>query len=203
MKAFTKLLLLISIWMCFSVAHAQPTVGVVFDGPSVFTSDETKMQQLDEKLAELLPPDKCKLLPVKEMTEKSIAYRSANGMMRESEPDTEKPLSNIMLSSLGKPAGCDYVLLINMKRLGKNVGAAGSFSRFSDGKAMVVLTMTDIMVVNTSSGKYEYKKEYLSAGRDAVTRIMGMGGKPKEEKAMNDLFETFIKYLSIKPTAIP
>ena len=58
MKTFIKLLFLMSMWMCLSVVYAQPTVGVVFDGPSVFTGDEAKMQQLDEKLAELLPPDK-------------------------------------------------------------------------------------------------------------------------------------------------
>jgi len=107
-----------------------------------------------------------------------------------------------MLSTLGKQDGCDYILLMSMKRLGKKMGATGSYSGFTDSKSMVVLTLTDIQVVNTNSGKYEYKKEYLSAGRDAVTRVFGIGGKPKEDNAMNDLFKTFIKYLAIKPTAI-
>ena len=203
MKSLVKILLLMTLFLFGSVANAQPTVGVIFDAPSVFTNDEAKMQELDKKLAELLPTEKCQLIPAKVLTEKAIAYRTANNMMLESEPDTDKPLSNEMLSTLGKSDGCDYILLLNMKRLGKKVGATGSYTGFSDSKSLVVLTLTDIQVINTNSGKYEYKKEYLSAGRDAVTRIMGIGGKPKEEKAMNDLFETFIKYLRIKPTAIP
>ena len=202
-KSLFKVLLLVSFLVFANVGNAQPTVGVIFDGPTVFSNDEAKMPELDKKLAELLPAEKCMLLPSKVMTEKSIAYRTANNMMLESEPDMDKPLSNELLSSLGKTDGCDYVLLFTMKRLGKKAGATGSFTGFSDSKALVVLTLTDIQVVDTNSGKFEYKKEYLSAGRDAVTRIMGIGGKPKEEKAMNDLFETFIKYLSIKPTAIP
>ncbi|MBQ6743404.1 MAG: hypothetical protein IJR05_01440 [Acidaminococcaceae bacterium] len=203
MKSLFKILMIVSLLMIAGIGNAQPTVGVVFDGPTVFTNDETKMQELDKKLAELLPADKCKLLPAKVMTNKAVAYRSANNMMLENEPDADKPLTNNMLSALGKQDACDYVLLFDMKHLGKSDRATGSYTGFSDSKAIIVLTLTDIKVVNTNTGKYEYKKEYLSAGRDAVTRVMGIGGKPKEEKAMNDLFETFLKYLKIKPTAIP
>ncbi len=185
-----------------SAAYAQPTVGVILDGPSIITNDESKMQELDMKLLEFLPSEKCKLLPSNDMTNKTIFYRTANNMMMGNEPDMEKPLSNAVLSALGKQDGCDYVLVLRMKQVGKGVGN-NNYTKYSNTKDMVVMALTDIQIVNVKTEKFEYKKQVLSVGTDSVTKIIGIGGKPKEEKALKKLFEDFLKHLTIRPTAIP
>lgn len=202
MKRIIETLFMVAVLILGGVAYAQPLVGVILDGPTVITNDEKKMQELDKKLLELFPTEKCKLLTSNDITNKAIAYRTANNMMTGSEPDTDKPLSNATLSALGKQDGCDYILLFSMKQVGKGVGD-GNYSRFSNSKEMIVMALTDIQVVNVKTEKYEYKKQILSVGADSVTKVFGMGGNPKQEKAMKKLFEDFLKHLSIKPTAIP
>ena len=203
MKTLFKVLLIATLLLMGSVANAQVVVGVVFDGPTVFVNDETKMKQLDNKLLEILPAEKYQVVPTSIITAAATTYRTENSMLKDGEPDKDKPLTAAILSKLGRQAGCDYILQLDMRPLGANSESIGAFSRFSDSKALVILSLTDIRVINVDSEQYEYKKEYLSAGRHAVTRVLGIGGKPKEAKAMDDLFECFLKYLSLRPTAIP
>ena len=65
------------------------------------------------------------------------------------------------------------------------------------------MSLTDIQVLDTNSGQYEYKHEFLSVGQTTTSKILGIGSNPKESKTMNDLFGNFIEKLEIKASAIP
>lgn len=203
MKFIIRLFLFITMMLFCCLANAQPTVGVILDAPLVLTENDKNLQKLDAKLKEIFPSDKCNLLPSKELTEQSITYRSAHNMMLVAGPDMRMPLTRGILCELGKQANCDYVLLIDLKPVGKKE-SGGMISRYSDGKSMVVAALSDIQVVNVLANKYEYKKQVISLGVDSVTKVFGIGRNPKEDKAIEKLFtKGFLEKLTIKPSAIP
>ncbi len=210
MKKILCLLVLMVSFICNHPVNAQPSVGVILDAPSVFTEDENKMQMLDKKLSELLPAEKCQLLPSKLMTDKAYAYRSAHNMLLEGETDPEKELTGAILSELGRPEGCNYILLLEMKRLGRKQETTPRYQRFrgritsfSGKKSMVIFSLVNVRVVDVRTGQYEYKDEFLCVGKDSATKVFGIGNNPKESKTMDSLFEHFINRMRIKPTAIP
>lgn len=210
MRTIIGMFIFIAVFLFGNAVNAQPIVGVIFDAPSVFTSDENKMQQLDNKLMGIFPAEKCNLLPSKMLTDKAQAYRSMHNMLADGEPDADKPLSSAILCELGKQEGCAYILLLEMKRLGQKNEIQpeyqkfnGRITTFGEKKSLVIMSLTDIQVLDTNSGQYEYKHEFLSVGQTTTSKILGIGSNPKESKTMNDLFGNFIEKLEIKASAIP